>query len=42
MGCCQAKDADKTVAVDSNINLNNGNKKDEDNNKLTVATVLIF
>lgn len=37
MGCCQAKDANKTVNNDSNVNLEN--KKDEEQQKATLATV---
>lgn len=42
MGCCQAKDANHTVSADSNYNLQNGSKKDEEQNKATVATAVII
>ena len=42
MGCCQAKDANKTVSKDANVNLENGTKKDEEQQKATVATVRLI
>ncbi len=42
MGCCQAKEANQTISMDANCNLQNGSKKDEEQNKATVATAVII
>ena len=42
MGCCLAKEENKNIIADSNINLEDGTKKQDNNNKVSVETVFLF
>ena len=39
MGCCQPKESNTIIDKEANLNLENGTKKDDENVKVTVATV---